>query len=508
MTHYAVMDVETTLIKEGEAPRTLFWGYADYDGYRKFHTTAEFLDFLRAISDDRIIFHHYNFDIIQLVMDGCRDITFVKSHNGRFILSKLGERITMLNSASMFPCSLEEIFKCFGYKKHSLDDLDARNYSDCVDALNCFIMLDELFYDLLDVSPFDKKTLAGTTFGAAELVAGKLPKDLRFPECYKGGRVDVFDTNFHFANRFDVNSSYPFSFLDAPSRGELLYCEIKTNDFYGPLFDSGVTDRLMFPFGKFFSYVYRDVLDRYILPSCSDASLSIRIIEKWEIDLSWLGRCKPVIMKLYNLKKNNPKTSAKHLIGKLGVNSIYGRVGLRGESERVELLPYIPDKPNLTAIQLDDESYICWYNQHAEARSNFPVAGYITDNARGRLYSAITKSSALYCDTDSIDTLSTIETSNTLGAWKHEGLLPFKAANLKDYRRGPIHPFTGLESDAIREERFGERHVKGGESQIQWTFKQMIVNGEARRIDKTFSGVLRKRERGADGITNPIRVGK
>src|SRR4051812_24766456 len=104
---YAVADVETTRIADGEKPKTKFWGFADAGRYESFKTTKQFLRFLKG-EKPRTILHHYNFDVIQLLKDGCDDLKILKSHNGRLIKCKLGEHY-LLNSYSCFPVKLEKI---------------------------------------------------------------------------------------------------------------------------------------------------------------------------------------------------------------------------------------------------------------------------------------------------------------------------------------------------------------------------------------------------------------
>lgn len=502
---YAVMDVETTEIKAGERPRTLFWGYADEKiGYRRFNSTEKFTRFLQILPPRNII-HHFNYDVIQLLRDGYHQIEFNRSHNGKFILTKLAGRHTALNSGAIYPVGLGEIMKAFGYDKTPLDQLEKRNYEDCVLGLECFLKLDQMFVDLIGQSPLRRHTIAATTFAAAEAFAGKMPKDLSYVEAYRGGRVEVFDTREHLAKRYDIKSSYPAAFFDCPEESELLTVRVNSKDHWGPLACKDYTERLVFPSGQFESYVYRDVLDRYILPNAP--GLSVTVLDKTRIDLRWLQGVRPLIQKLYILKNAYAKNSAQNLLGKLGLNSCYGRIGLKGLSERCELLPYFPQNRNgATVCQLGWKHYLVWYNQQHEPRSNFPLASYITDNGRGRLYEGIVKTTALYCDTDAVDTDTEAKPGtigNDLGNWAFDKEERFKAGNLKDYRRGnQVWPHTG------EPWQWGQRHVKGGEVNLQWTLKLMASGEPARRVEKTFSGELKKRKLLPDGTTIPLEYGK
>lgn len=483
---YAIIDVETSRIRHGEIPKTKFWGYADSHGYKKFDNTKDLLKFLGKLSPKTIL-HHTNFDIIQLLVDGA-NVGILKSHNTRLIKSKLGEHI-LINSYSCFPVSLGSVFMAFGYKKTELGKLDKRNYDDCVLGLECFIKLDSIFHDLAGVSPLAKGTIASTGFAAAESVAGRMPKDLRFLDAYRGGRVEVFDTRNSQAGKYDICSSYPTSFVDCPAQSNLLLVKVKSHDWYGPLFDRNVDDMLLFPNGKFTSYVYSDVWERYIEPSAPNTE--IKIIRKTKIDFAWLNELKNFVRTIYAKKQQS--TGGIKLVCKLLLNSLYGRIGLKGESERCRVLNYRPDGDDIEVHYLGRKRWIAFDKVLREPHSNYPFAAYITDNARGRLYSAFVNNDALYGDTDSVFTrLSKGKFAGTqgddLGQWQFEGREQFKANNVKDYT-------------------FGDKVVlKGGEGFMMWTLKQFSKGKTVQSVLRTRQSHLRKRVVLPDGTTSPLIV--
>lgn len=489
MSAYAMLDVETTEIRDGEIPRTLFWGLGTADGkYRDFKNTRRLAQYLLRESAPLFNLHHANFDIVQLLVDGVRDLKIDSSHNGRIIKSSWREHRNF-NSVAMYPCPLADILAAYGYKKIALDDLAARNYSDCVHGLECCLRLAQQFEDLVGESPLHRHTVASTSFHAAEAVAGKLDKDLRFLEAYRGGKVEVYDVNEWIADEFDINSSYPYSFLDAPPTGKLLYCEVECEDNYGPFFHAGHTERLVFPAGKFKTWIYEDVYERYIKPY-ADAH-TLRVLESYYIDLTWLGRVGPLITKLYNLKAASPKGGAVYTVCKFLLNAMYGRIGMRGERERCQILPYMPDGDDMTIYRIADDRWLCFDKRPMEPRSNYPLAAYITDNARGRLFAACKQSNAIYCDTDSIFCRAGYVPDNVgslLGQFKFVGQAQFQANNVKDYTKN------------------GVRKVKGGVSKVQWTLKKWAAGLPAQLVERDFSGVLYKRVKHLDGTTEPIRV--
>lgn len=482
-----MIDVETTMLKHGEKPRTLFWGAATQNNYYRFETSSALANWLDSLEPCRLL-HHSGFDVIQLLLDGHDDLRILKSHNCKIICSSW-RRHVMVNTHAIFPTSLASIFSAFGYQKTSLDELDKRNYDDCVIGLRCMMELDALFLELIGISPLDRGTIAGTAFSAAEKIAGKLPKDLRYLEAYRGGRVEVFDCEERLARKFDINSSYPFSFVDAPESAELLLCRVKSDDWHGPFYDCRNMDNLMFPVGSFETWIYRDTLDRYILPYCNP---SVTILEKTTVDLTWLTRTIPLILNLFNLKAKSKANGSGGMeyVCKILLNAMYGRIGLKGESERARIMTYCPDGDNLTSYQLGWNTFLVFDKINREPRSNYPLAAWITDNARGRLFAGIKQTQALYVDTDSVFTTKGEPSpcGSLLGNWKAEGEKIFKANNVKDYYWD------------------GKRKLKGGERSIQWTLKRFARGESVLEQERQISGNWKKRRRLPDNTTEPLTV--
>lgn len=524
---FAVIDVETTMIRDGEYPRTLFWGFADANRYERFESTAAFLKFLRREPPTTLL-HHSNFDVLQLLLDGAK-VQIKRTHNARLIRCGLYKH-ELLNSFSVFPLPLAQIFDCFGFQKSPLTCnkhaepkreetehernrrikaseqcrecgrfLAKRNYDDCRDGLTSFLRMDETFLRLVGVSPLERGTIAGTSFRAAQMCAGaKLPIDERFLESYRGGRVEVFNTSlFERAHKYDINSSYPYSFIDCPERDELLQIDVRTEDYYCPFFDALVADTLLFPNGTFQSWVFRSNMERYLEDSWTKTSVRIR--KRIKIDFSWLKAVVPLVEKLYRLKNESKEkgNTAVETACKLLLNSLYGRIGLRGESERCRILDYFPDGLETTVFRLGPRRYLVFDTVYRETKSNFPFAAFITDNARARLYRAFVGGAALYGDTDSVITAGRTNFFNSrsavggsIGQWKFEGQAPFQAINVKDYLWG---------EDEIR---------KGGDGYVQWTLKTFASGKRPREINRERISELRKRVTTFNGETLPHVVNR
>jgi hypothetical protein len=487
---FAVIDVETTRIQSGHIPKTKFWGYADSKGYERFETSKKLVKFLVKQSP-KFLLHHSNFDVIQLLVDGVYNINILRSHRGKLIRCSLFHH-TLQNTYTVFPVSLGLIFESFGYEKTELGRLAKRNYEDCVNGLDCFCKLDSLFCRLVGVSPLECGTVAGTTFKAAQKIAGKLPCDTRYIEAYRGGRVEVFDTNRKQATNYDINSSYPRSFLEVKEKETLLTVKVKTEDWTAPLFDSQTEDMLLFPNGTFVSHVFKSNLERYILPYAEKTK--IKVLEREKIDCSWLVKLKELVNKIYD-KKQSTGDEGTRLACKFLLNAFYGRIGLKGESERAVISDEPRDGDEVLNYKLGTKKWLSFFTVEHEAKANYPFAAFITDNARGRLYEAFKQNEPLYGDTDSIFSTRNRgqfkgKVGESCGDWSAKRTRLFRARNVKDYE-------------------FGREYVlKGGEGHMEWTLKRFAQGKTAQKIERERKAELRKRIVLPNGETIPVTVNK
>ena len=491
--NFAIFDVETSLLKDGEIPKTKFWGYYDGEKYRRFETSGQLAGFLKKQSQ-KIILHHFNFDVIQLLVD--RQQVFPRrSHECKLIRCSFFHHTTQNTAAAFPPMALEKFFKAFGYKKTSLKHLAKRNYDDCVKGLECFLKLDTIFKELTGFSPLIKGTIAGTAFAGAEKAAGKMPKDLRFLEAYRGGRADLFDLRRTKCSKLDICSSYPKSFVDAPQKGTLLHLRVTTADFYCPFFDANNEEKLIFPNGTFSTWMYQDVFERYVEPYMEKTK--VKILSRHKIDLSWIFSLAGYVQRIYK-RKLEAKQSGNlglELACKILLNSMYGRIGLRGESEKVSILNHEPDGDDITYEYIGGKRWIVFEKILREPRSNFAFAAYITDNARGRLFQAFKQNGAIYGDTDSVFTPSKKsefvgKIGVHLGEFNYEKRDWFLGLNVKDYKFG---------KEIVR---------KGGVDSVTWTLKQFAKGKFAESVHRTRQTSLLKRRVFPDGTTAPLIVGK
>lgn len=478
---YAILDYETSLLKDGECPRTKFIGLYDGVTYRTFKRTFDLTRYLRG-ADRMTLLHHGNFDVLQMLVDGAQ-VKITKSHGAKIIRSEAYGH-TMLNTHAIFPVALSRIFAAFGHKKTSLARLGKRNYEDCVWGLGDCLALASEVEEICGVNPLTRGTMASTGMRACELVAGKMPQENRFESAFRGGRVEMFWGGEWLARKFDINSSYPFSILDVPPTITLRHVWVKVSDFWCPFFTETIKDKLVFPNGTFTTWIFDDVFERYIEPYVDKAC--VRTISKHKIRTEWLQGIKPLIQSVYNLKQTSK--GARREAAKLFVNAVYGRFGLRGEHETPIFARNVAASDDLVYFPLGRGRYLSFKTMFRPTRHNFAFAAYITDNARARLYKAFAKNGGLYGDTDSVFTVQPFaENEGTAcGDWKNEGKHNLKLTGLKDYRW---------------KNRFV---IKGGKHHFQWTLKQFAAGETVKEITRTRGLPVTKRRCHADGSTTPL----
>lgn len=496
MITIGVMDVETSMLTHGERPRTKFWGLGiEGEPYHRFETSHEFARFVTNYPKPLRLFHHHDFDILQLMVDG----VYPKIHavrSGRVIDASLGG-VQLRNSYALFPTKLAEILDAAGYQKKELDDLDARNYGDTVEALDALEQISRHYFDLWGVDALRGKhlTAASCAFTACEALAGKLPVCLTDRDAYRGGRVECFQVgDCGEAESYDINSSYPFSFVDAPESSELIWAHVSHGEEISPWFDRNSTDKLLFPRGHYETAFFSDVYERYIRPHVGAHTL--RITRRVRVDLSWLRRVGVLLSDAYAMRQRAKATGNGALAYsvKIGINASYGRLGMR-PSRQIAQYRDAGRKPSswddFTSYKLPDGQEIVFREVKSRPRANYHYAAYITDNARGRLFDGLRRAvDPFYCDTDSVKCRklgeNPPETGEELGQWKFEGKETLRIESVKDY----------LSGSTIKR--------KGGSGGYQWTLKRLLMGKPVLNVPRIRRTTYNKRAVLPDGSTRAL----
>ena len=487
----AVADVETTPLEGGTRPRTLFWGLAvEGEDYRRFETTEVLFAFL-ARGSYRVYCHH-DFDMIQAIMDGAA-LRIEIVAGGRVVEAKDNHGNRWLNSYKLFPTSLAKILASCGFAKPGLDQLEARNVADTVDALSAFRQLATAYQEVFGIDPLsgEYRTAASCAFASLELAAGPVPLDNTRREYYRGGRVEAFRVgDCGEATCYDINSSYPYSFADAPESDEqhLVDVTVKTRG-PGP-FNTLEQGKLVFPAGRFQTSVWRSNLDRY---QAGAAVVKLKSLDKRNVNLSWVQAAGRFMRYVYYLRRkaDGESNAALSYAIKICANSCYGRLGMHAVREGVRFSATQPD--DRFSYSMPDGTFLTFPKHIAHARVNYAFASFITDNARARLYAALVANpEVFYCDTDSLfipaGTAFVGETGTGLGQWKQEKTGPLTVKGLKDYT------FAGTEK------------LKGGKGGYVWTIRRALKQGTVLESKRTRRSVYDKRLVLPSGATLPVTV--
>lgn len=493
----AVADVETTMLAHGERPVTLFWGLAvEGEEYRRFPTTAKLWNHLCDRSDTLCIYVHHDYDIVQALVDNA-PIRVHETRGGRVLRAQGPRNHEWRNSHALFPSSLAEILKANGFAKPDLDSLEERNRADTVDALASFGRIAEAYEELWGINPLGSKylTAASCAFAAAERVAGKLTRHLGDREAYRGGRVEAFRVgDCGNARAWDINSSYPAAFLDCPPDDHLIFARVDV-DYDGPCpFPAlGSEERkLVFPAGTFRTAFFASSYERYIRPH--GGIRSIEIEQAIPVDMRWVCEVGNLMSSAYAVRLqakaagNGPTAYA----AKIGLNSIYGRLGMKERREIALVISSLPSADDtLTYYRLPGGKFLAFKEIRTKPAANYHYAAFVTCNARARLYDAMRKAgNVYYCDTDSMylpaEATPAVTMGDALGEWKPEGAGRLWIHSAKDYV-------------------FGEKEVrKGGARGIQWTLKRAIGGKAASMVEKTRLTAYDKRQVLPDGTTLPL----
>lgn len=540
----AVADVETSALTPGEAPRTFFWGLqVEGEDYREFRTTRELWAFLRE-RPELLVYCHRDYDMIQALVDG-EELRIGLVRHSRLLQAHGPGTVEWRDSHALYPSPLKEILESAGFKKPPLPErlreartfedlspadrelLRERNRADTSDAIVAFRKIADAYERSFGIYPFGGEVLtaASCSFRASELVAGKLRADLRHREVYRGGRVEAFwvsptGTESRDATYWDINSSYPYAFTDAPKED---YCyvldvELKKTDRPTPFFELTETRRkLLFPSGKFRTAVFASNYERYIAPH--GAVKSVKAVACYRVDLRWVQRVAELVRRAYaqRLEAKKRGDGATSYAIKIALNSIYGRLGMKAGRQVAIVKDRVAQDSVVDYYRLPGGKKLNFVTVFTRPRAHYLMAAWITCNARARLYDALARCSRpLYCDTDSIlleagEKFPLRESPTRLGGWKHESEKdgPLIVHSAKDYelqgevtRKGykpcPTCRGTGKHDAAPCEECDGT-----GSAMLTWTLKGALDarRGTCERSVRTRKSAYDKREVRADGST-------
>lgn len=497
----AVADVETTRIIDGCRPTTLFWGLAiEGEGYRRFETSEEMWGFLEQREEPLCIYTHSDFDLLQLLNDA-QPLAIGDTRSGKILRARGPGKHQWRDSWALFPSTLAKILECAGIAKPSLDDLEERNVADTEGALIAFRQLEASFHEAFGIEALcgNVLTSASLAMKAAESVAGKVPVDLRCREAYRGGRTEAFRVgDCGAADCWDINSSYPASFLDLPEEDELLRMRVTVQtDGPAPLFleqSDAERAKLLFPAGTFYTWCMKSSYERYLghWPGIT----SVKVTDRVPLDMTWLNTVgRDLVDHAYTLRAQAKRegNSALAYACKIALNSVYGRLGMKALREVALLGDKVASGDDVTYYKIP-QGFLSFRKVLVTPKANYPYAAAITCNARARLYDGLMRAEEpFYCDTDSVylpaGQALDVAQGEGLGEWQREGEdKPLNVIGCKDYVYG----------DKVAR--------KGGDRSYRWTLKTLAAGKNVRAIFRGRKSVYDKREVLAGGATLPLVV--
>lgn len=419
-------------------------GCFDGNDYFQFRDVPTFLDhILRWKYRDWRWFAHFGgrYDL-NFVYDFLRNRTETKVSfycSGSMVMAmdiRKGDcHARLCDSFRLLPASLRSLTVAFNVK-HQKTNYDFSDMHYCRELLEYNEQDCRGLYEVLQQF-FEQTGMMSETFASHSLKVWRkdfLKEPLWKPHdrvsdfvrrSYHGGRVEVFKRKADHLNCYDVNSMYPFVMCsDLPMQYVAESRQLKEN-YYGFVEAEIVVpnlyiptlpvsrEKLFFPIGRIQSVWTTEELFNAVKHGCK--------IQK--IFRALYFRTAPIlrefVSKLYQLKKyaDEPqRTIAKYLL-----NSFYGKFG-QSPTKKVYVTERHAPERSWPILRPDGTpSGFAYYERTSNAAYLLPhISSAVTSKARLHLLNRLNER-VYYCDTDSVFTTDTIETSKEIGEWSLVG---------------------------------------------------------------------------------------
>ena len=393
--------------------------------------------------------------LIFYIINTDEKVSFYTIENGGKIVAVMipngNVTIRLCDSLYLIKSSLDEAGKKYvGRGKVKDDRLPEELYDTDREKFNQYLSGDcKLLYDVISkfadlihtkVAPISRLGLTLPSTALKCFRTSYLDKEISIPECdtlkaalrsaYCGGRVEVFKPgNYSNVNVYDFNSLYPsvMATTNVPITGTATYTRKFHPDkcgVYRISYDQTRMDRptLLLQNGigsnEGNGWYFANEIQCFLRNRLGD----ITIHEGYVFRKSEVLFAKYVDT-LYSLRMTD-KDSPLGEACKLLLNSLYGKFGIKEERKSTLYADHDVAKKWIKAgksVELLDEEMLIWsVTENVEpAYQHVGIAGTITSEARVRLYEAMDVNT-IYCDTDSIHTVSNLPTSKKLGELKLE----------------------------------------------------------------------------------------
>jgi len=440
-----------------------------YRGYNIYAHNGGKFDFLFIL--DVLRFRDYDFSLI-FQGSRCALIKVYHQKEGKIKNRKSRNNLRFVDSYNILKFSLDKLTKDFDVKHKKTNFMENNGKRDYDYLYELYKKGDNRFYDyvkndvlgLYEVLQvfFDRikghKGSVGITTPSTAMKTFKqqfLPGDKKIPfietglnrffrrNAYYGGRTEIFkmfldDGRYHC---FDVNSLYPFvmknnSFPFSPPRRinpslnvvknfcGITEARVSVSDVDIPVLPfkkeirKGV-NKLVFPVGRF-----SGVWDNVFLKKALEVGYRVKPIRSWVFRDEFIFS--EYVDYFYKQKQKSNKGSCDYLISKLFLNSLYGKFGQRDDSSMVvKITDFSKNKFKIIDV-VDIENNI--FRVETSNTSDFlfsPISIHVTSLAQLVLYGFFEKifdkgGVVAYCDTDSVFTDVSLNTSDRLGDVKKE----------------------------------------------------------------------------------------
>lgn len=515
MRPFAVLDSETDPFKRGRIPRPFVWGF--FDGLKFVHYHHDSLpDLIKWLSGQKLIVYAHNggkFDY-HFMLDYMEPFDSVKIINGRIASFYIGE-CEFRDSFNILPVALKKFElvdesgrivkkQDFDYTRMEEEErYKPENWDGIIDYLR-----DDCITLYRAIEAFQNEygrhlTQAGAAMAQwRKIDKNKPPRSTgeffnHFKEFYYGGRVQCFQSGIieKDFSVFDINSAYPFAMLSEEHPYGLSHSEntfeselpARKHDIIGSgFYRIRAKARGAFPFrtptglsfpedGEIREYTVSGWELRAAVETETDGEACILAETLFHEVKSFSEYISYFYEKRLNAKASGDK--AGDLFAKLLMNSLYGKFGANPENYANYLV--LPESEMESLLDPNNDYDISgqlgpWILAERELDDdemryfNVATAASITGFVRAYLWRAICKTgrdNILYCDTDSIATLSTgneLDTGKELGKWKHEG--EFDRAGIAGKK---MYIFRGKKSkNGVREYKTASKGVKLSNNQL------------------------------------------
>lgn len=432
------------------------------------------------------LYSHGDRFVIQILADGVEDVRFVSARRSELVCAYVGghEWVNcqpLLGGATV------------GQLRQAAPDYHAARDPDEVvtECLHGLVEVASRIHAITGVNPLVavQRTAAGIADVWLQRVIGVRPTDHAAQSAHRGGRAEVYRLGAcGDAVHVDVNSSYAAAFVDTPGPRDDLLCvdlAVPLDQNVPPAFDSTNKGRLVFPVGRVRTWIAQSHLDRYV------PATVLRIHERHTVDLTWIREAAPLIRAIYRgrIDARARGDHASALACKALLTGSYGRLAVTGNLEMAVWRRSEPRNGVFYRLPRQNRILVFTHARMPAKNVNYPLAAWVADNARARLFAALDRTPApLYCATDAVmaGALPPVQIGEGLGEWKLEGSGPLSVRGLHNYTHGSDRRRSGGDTMAPRTLRSYCQHPEGVE-----------------RVVRDETGIYEGRRILSDGMTVP-----